>query len=545
MERLEQTDRGLRPAQTPASEAHPKTRVIITLTVLSLAAALLLTRLGHYALWDDEAITALTARAVWNTGDTSAVIGQNILAYRNGLLIRDMKDRATPPLQFYLAAPFVGLMGGTALAARLPFALCGLACVALILWWLHRDGASVLAWILTSLAILGNVSLFLFSRQCRYYGLAMLLSVAVAYTYLHVRTRRGLFVHAILSVLLLASNYMTFAAVSVMIAIDYLIWGRTRRALRGWDWAILLAPQVLIGAIIVWIWNPLRIAEPRAEDFSWIRWHATLLWWNLRDLVTCEFGVAGLLVAAPIVALLTRSSWLIRAILALLIGIVVISIISPQNPSNVRVADVRYVSFLIPLCIAVGVLTILSLAWISRIAAVVVACVAFGSNLLHFNWLSDEVPLRSTPYLYARELMNPVPEPFTPAAHWIGDNVKSGESVLVVPEHMMYPLMFHAPNAVYAWQLRDPPPAELAHLPPIHTALRLAPDYVILFGLHPRFVHRIPFAYAHVQNIPTPGRDFYRPELYWHRFEPLEQFDPVEQGIHIYKRVPPDSGFRL
>ena len=521
------------------------TRLLVALLVLGVAATLLLARLGRYALWDDEAITALTAKGVWQTGDTSAVIGQNILAYRNGLLIRDMKDRATPPLQFYAAAPFLGVIGDTALAARLPFALCGLGCIALLLWWLHRDRAPLVAWILMSLGILGNVSLLLFSRQCRYYALAMLLSVAVAYTYLHVRTRRGLIVHAILSILLLAANYLTFAAVSAMIAIDYAIWGRKRHALRGLDWAILIVPQVLIGGIIVWIWNPLRIAEPRAEGFSWIKWHATLLWWNLRDIDTCEFGVGALLLAAPIVAIFTRSVPLVRAMIALLIGILMISITSPQNPSNTRVADVRYLSFLIPLCIAIGVLTILPLARLSRIAAIGLACIAFGSNLLHFNWLSDEVRLRSTPYLYARELARPLPEPFTPVAQWIRGNVKSGESVLVVPEHMMYPLMFHAPNAVYAWQLREPPPGQLAHVPPIHVALRSAADYVILFGTHPRLIHRVPFECAHVESIPTPGRDFYRPELFWRRFEPIEQFDPVEQGIHIYKRVPPDSGFRL
>ncbi|HSV14981.1 MAG TPA: hypothetical protein VLI90_12045, partial [Tepidisphaeraceae bacterium] len=64
---------------------------------------LIFARLGHYPLWDDEAITAMTARAVWRTGDTSArVDDHNLLAYRNGLLLRDLKDRFTPPLQFYL-----------------------------------------------------------------------------------------------------------------------------------------------------------------------------------------------------------------------------------------------------------------------------------------------------------------------------------------------------------------------------------------------------------------------------------------------------------
>ena len=98
-------------------------RLIIAAIVLLIGSVFLFARLGHYALWDDEAITALTAKAVWQTGDTSARLGENIVAYRNGLLLRNMKDRATPPLQFYVAAPFLGLMGDTAIASRLPFAM--------------------------------------------------------------------------------------------------------------------------------------------------------------------------------------------------------------------------------------------------------------------------------------------------------------------------------------------------------------------------------------------------------------------------------------
>jgi len=64
---------------------------------------LLFIYLCHYALWDDEAKIELTSEGVLQTGDTSIVIGHNILAYRNGLLVRDRHDRSTPPLPAYLA----------------------------------------------------------------------------------------------------------------------------------------------------------------------------------------------------------------------------------------------------------------------------------------------------------------------------------------------------------------------------------------------------------------------------------------------------------
>lgn len=514
---------------------------VLTIIVLAVSAIFIFARLGRYALWDDEAITALTAKGVWSTGDTSATLGDNVLAYRNGLLLRNMKDRATPPLQFYLAAPFVGLRPDSALAARLPFAICGLGTIAIMLWWLHRDGASMTAWIMTALAILGNVSLFLFSRQARYYGLATLLAIAIAYCYLHVRSRAGLVVYCILSATLLAANYLAFAAVTVMLLVDYALFGRRRFAVRGWNWAALLGPQILLGAVIVSIWNPLRIAEPRGQDFSWLKWHATLLWWNLRDLNACEFGSGAVLLAAPFVWRLSRSAWLLRAIIALAVGLLVISSLTPQNPSNSGLADVRYLSFLIPLCIAIGVLTILPLATFSRAAAIALAGIAFGSNLLNFSFV-PKAPVRSTVWCYVRELIHPVPEPYTPVAQWIRENVKPGESIVVLPSHMMYPLMFHAPKPIYGWQLDNPAPDELAHLPAIHRKLVVPPDYVVAFG--PWNVESSEPRYELIQRIDVHFRDLYRPELFWRVFEPPPP-DPRTDGVFIYRMVPNPSSFRL
>src|SRR3954465_14117717 len=158
-------------------------RWILTTATLLVSSLLLFVHLGRYPLWDDEAQTCLIARGVWNTGDTSAVLGQNIVAYRQGLLIRDYKERTSPPLQFYLAAPFVGLGGTSAFAARTPFALFGLASIALMLRWAWRSGTDNVTFALLCIAIVGNVSLMLYLRQARYYTPMIFISVAVAYSY--------------------------------------------------------------------------------------------------------------------------------------------------------------------------------------------------------------------------------------------------------------------------------------------------------------------------------------------------------------------------
>src|SRR5579885_1920033 len=86
-------------------------------------AFLLFAQLGHYALWDDEALTALSAKAIQATGDTGVLLDHgNIVAYRDGLLIHHFADRSTPPLSAYLCALSFDCFGISAFTARLPFA---------------------------------------------------------------------------------------------------------------------------------------------------------------------------------------------------------------------------------------------------------------------------------------------------------------------------------------------------------------------------------------------------------------------------------------
>ena len=161
--------------------------------IFILAMLWLFARLGHYALWDDEAGTALSAIGIWRTGDTSALLDHNLVAYESGKDLRSLHERLMPPLPGYLAAPFVGLLGRNAWAARLPFALCGAACVGLMLWWVlprREAGHELLTLSFFGLALLTNVSFFLFCRQCRYYAPAMLSSVAMAWIYVHYDQRR-------------------------------------------------------------------------------------------------------------------------------------------------------------------------------------------------------------------------------------------------------------------------------------------------------------------------------------------------------------------
>ncbi len=523
-----------------------RARIAIAVITLAISACMLFIHLDHYALWDDESLVALIGEGVWRTGDTSAINGNNIVAYRDGLLLKGLKDRSSPPLQYYIVAPFVGLLGPHAWAVRLPMAMMGMGCVGLMLWWLWVDGADAPAWTLFALALVGNVSFFLYFRQCRYYGPSMLLITAMAFVWTHLKSRRSVAVLSTILLFLLAANYMGYAACVAMLSVDYFVWGRKRRWL-GWrDWVIILLPQIVVGSVVIWIWNPSSINENGVHG-SWIADRLLLLWWGLRDGALCEYGATLLLVAAPFVAIFGRKIALARATVALAMGIMVITLVSPQKTHGTIASDVRYLSALLPLYIGVEVLTLRAVLgrwrrWKWAIAAPA-ACVLFGTNFLQGTWFCNPalaLPMRSTIGLFAEELADPPPDPYTAAAAWINANVPAGASIFVLPDFRCYPLMFHAPKAVYAWQLDDKAVAAFPALPAIDFNDHALPDYIMIFGDVAKPGTSVTLdgmiSYPEVATLNVFGRDLFRPELFMRIFRPLPGFDPAVYGVRIYKR---------
>jgi hypothetical protein len=535
-----------------AMGAQPNRVAILTVLLFTGCAAILLfARLGHYALWDDEAGTALTAKGVLRTLDTSALVDQhNVFAYRNGALLDNLKVRYWAPLQSYFVAPFLAALGEqSAFAARLPFALCGLGVVALTAWWFWKERGSHRFALLFCAGLLCNVSFLLYSRQCRYYALALLLSAAIARVY--VRWKGGgsrLVGLGILLTLLLATNYLNYAALCGCLAVDYALWQRKAQALTGRDWVILLLPQIIAGLFIVSIWDPLGKHPLGVDTGNWPAGRIKLFWWNWRELDRSEFGSLLLLAAAPLLFLRHRNQWLLRAPVALLVYLSIVTLCSPQLVGLTSEAEIRYLAPIIPLCVAIEAL-ILSVptgkwSWI----AVPMAVLAFGTNL--FNGGPFLYPgLRSTIASYIGEIVHPPDDPFTVTARWIDEHLHEGQTVWVLPNHANYPLMFHSPQVIYAWQLSDPPAAQFAGLPPIHFQGREAPDYLIAFGPSLKAMtdsleawNKPGVQYEMDDVIDHYYDELYRPELFWRRFGPVTNYNRASQAIYVFKRtLPPIS----
>jgi hypothetical protein len=531
-----------------------------TAIILIGSIVLIFTRLGHYALWDDEAITAMTARGVWRTGDTSAwADDHNLLAYRNGLLINHFADRYTPPLQFYLLAPFMGLLGESSFVCRLPFAICGVISVVLMLRWMWRAKPEPVVWWGAAVLILTNASFFLFQRNCRYYALATVLTVAAGYLYYRWNTARSpVWPLSIVLAVLLSAQYLNYAAAIGCLVVDYFLWGRKRRTLSIADWVVLMVPQLVVGGFVCSIWNPVARSIAATGKWatdtsvvsnsvatvphSWFHGFLHLYWWNWRDMLACDFLVLPLLLLCPLMFFKRRNNWLLRAPAALFVYLAVIAAATAHVVGEVGNAEVRYLAPALPLCLAISILAVWGMATLKRGLLITALCVAGISMVIEPEQDGDKPELGSTAIQYYHELIVPQREPFTPAIAWIKANIPAGKSLLVMPDWMPYPLMFRASGPVYAWQLTDPPKAEYANLPDIQFEGRVAPDYLIAFGPFTKEMGeaRAKLAkrgieYTQIETIHEFWRDRYRPERIW-RFFSTPNPKPDEL-IYIYRRT--------
>jgi hypothetical protein len=518
---------------------------LIGLVVVLVSAFLSLYNLNHYSLWGDEALTALSAKGVLSTGDTSAwAENGNIAAYDSGACLTNLHDRSTPPLPAYLTAMSFAVFGVDAWIARLPFVLAGMLTIILMLYWARN--ASFQYYLLLSLAILSNVSFFLYSRQCRYYAPTMLFASLVVYFYWHWRGgKRGILCMSAASILLFASHYLAYLAVYICLLVDYFLWKRRQGDLSLRDWLLLLIPQIVCNGVIGLIWNPLMTGFHRQLAGNDFVDRMEMLFWHLRDMNMCEFFALPVVLLALVLAIKKKQWGLVRGCMAVLVACVVIACVTPQVKSRTMVADIRYVIYLLPLAIALNAGAIRILLPNRMILSILLATGMFFTNLFNGGMWFDYCGVRSTFFCYVHELLSPPnTDPYVKSAAWIREHLKIGESIFVAPHYHIYSLMFHAPNALYAWQMADHSDPQFNGLSAIHFKGEVMPDYLMGFG---PFVGELKNAvqqygnpkisYVLVDKIDVLWKDLYRPELFWRTFTPIENYDHNRDVVFIFKRV--------
>jgi hypothetical protein len=514
-----------------------------------LLAGLLFTKLGQHPLWDDEANTALFGQSVWKTGVPSALVSENVIAYRGGAELAELVNRYMPPLAYYVEAPFSGLGGNRPAWARVPFAFLGWLTGVGVMAWLAKREVAGQTLVLMALGMLGNVSFLLFCRQCRYYSLAMFLSFCVVYAYAERDrgSRRALGL-AVAAAALLFTQTLAYAALGGALVVDYVLFGRKERAYPAPVLLLVAATQVVaLGAAFLFVRPTLHASTAEAHSvFS----RATLLYWSIRDTNACEFWPFLVVAAAPLVYVWTRRTdlWLVRIPLGLLVYCVGVALVSPQPTGHTSEADVRYLSAAIPaavfLCVRVLRILPTQRPWLRWGLALVL----FHTNVANAAAArlmpkSPHPPLRCTLLAYLGELRQPSASAYGAVAAWLEAHVPPGRTLYFFPEFTSYPFMFSEPRYRYAWQLPAERRSAFPTLASFNFKLVEYPDYVVAFGPAARKFEELSRTFdpdrAEYRRLATLPVYFYertRPELMWHAFTEVPPASEDEQ-IFVFQQA--------
>lgn len=249
--------------------------------ICAVAAALVFTNLGRSLLWEDEAQTALLARTALRHGIPIGYDGANSLSQEEG---RDIDAngvfRYHPWAQFYIAAASFALFGESTIAARLPFAVFGVATVALAYFVARRIWRSDAAAACAALLLAFSVPFLLLVRQCRYYSpLAFFLLLAVfAYLQMLQGRKRHVFLFVLATVATMHTFHVYALAFLAAASVHTLVWRRDR-------WKLVLLPSAAIVAVhLPWFWWVLAVAQyghahtygEAAWRTGWFLWQALL-----------------------------------------------------------------------------------------------------------------------------------------------------------------------------------------------------------------------------------------------------------------------------
>lgn len=194
-----------------------------------LAAILILCNLGNTYLWSDEAHTALLGRTILSHGLPKGTDGFNSYSVDPSGSNSDMDQSGTwivtPWLPYYLVAPLTLFPAqGAEWILRLPFAMFGIFTVPLVYSLAKRLFGRQVA-VISTILLVFYVPFLLYSRQCRYYSLAMFFSAWLLIAYdKFLKNEKGWLLHVFLSQLFLFhTSYMIWAGMGAGLALHFFL----------------------------------------------------------------------------------------------------------------------------------------------------------------------------------------------------------------------------------------------------------------------------------------------------------------------------------
>ena len=360
--------------------------------LLTLAAVLVLSRLGQDYLWSDEGDTAVFASNIVQHGVPKAWDGTSLIDSDKGKRLNDDLLMVSHPwLQYYLTAASFAVFGESAWAARFPFALLGLLTIALtylLVWQATRN-----RWTAAAAALLLTVSVqfLLYSRQSRYYTLSAALTCLLVWQFFRLRSWRSALAFTGIAALNFHSHPIAIAPLGAM-GLLTLASGSFREQ-RRWFW--MAAPAIAL-VTVPWLWiassgyseatamiSRLGVFLPRLAQFAI----------EVGSVTSLPAGVATLIVLAlrrtrPVFAPDERRLIVVLASILVSFGLVMAV---TQSRDTIFATGVRYAPAILPFGAMIGAITMMRAANGRRFVGVALIL------LLAFTKIG-----RLTPWTYAQ-----------------------------------------------------------------------------------------------------------------------------------------------
>jgi 4-amino-4-deoxy-L-arabinose transferase-like glycosyltransferase len=203
--------------------------------MLGLAATLLFVGLGRDYLWADEGDTAVLAKSILKFGVPTAWDGVSFIDADFGARLNDSLVMVSHPwLQYYVTAVSFALFGEAVWAARLPFALSGLATMALVYATVFRATRNRWTAATGAALLMLSVQFLLYARQSRHYTLNAALTCLLVVQFARLNSWTNSLLFAGIGILLFHSHPI---AIAPMVALGVLtIVYRPFHERRRWFW---------------------------------------------------------------------------------------------------------------------------------------------------------------------------------------------------------------------------------------------------------------------------------------------------------------------
>ncbi|MDX9821774.1 MAG: glycosyltransferase family 39 protein [Syntrophales bacterium] len=525
----------------------PEKKILIVL--LCLSGVVLFFNVGHYYLWGDEGVTAFYGKSVMKFGLPYGFDGTNLHQTKNGLFLNgNLLPHLDGWLQYYAAALSMTLFGTDTFGARALFVAAGLLSILLQYIFVVRFFRDEQLALINVLLLTTSVTFLLFTRQCRYYSLVMLLAPAVGCLYS--LDRRGWVPYigaCLLFLLLFFSQYIIAFAILTAFLVVFALFDDRDRAFR-----FFLRPLPVVigvaGLFLFWLYHPGAPHHPNMLKNLHPADFGRIFWLYVKDFNGTQLlpvGVVPFLIwswirekRSPESAGLSRRG--VPAVLLLvLLFTLILSVLSPQS-SDARYSDIRYACAVFPFLLLLQALAVRPLwDWHKGLATLMLVVMIFT------NFLTFTTP-RSFLADYVAENVRNHDNSVKAAVQFLEKRIRPGEFLLVSPNHMIGSMEFYLGDRMRFCNVIGPDSPILhsrqMRIPEYVYSEDTLPDWVVLFGWETdqehtkRHLEKLLSKDYRAYRLPVFGPDVSRPELFWRSFSPVTGY-PDALGLTILERA--------